>query len=152
VTEEIPFDRLVEALSSPTISQNSQSVMQMLQEAHTFVAEINKIAQTADKTLSMVQRYGIPVDRLVAGLCKKAGIDLYTPISDQHGQVISQPAGQVAGQIIGQVRSPIHQSLYARLNQLNEGQIIAFISDIEQLQHQKAGNNEDRSVGRPNKD
>ena len=138
MTDEIPFDKLIQAIDSPTISQNSQSIMQMLKEAHVFVSEVNKISQTLDQTLSLVQKYGIPVDRLVAGVAKKAGIDLYTPLEKDTS-------------VSSNARSPLHQNVFDRLNLLSENQLMTFLGEVENMEKQKKligqgqGQNEGRS-------
>jgi len=124
MTEEIPFEKLLEAMESPTLSQNSRSLMEMLREAQVFVAEVNKISHTMDQTLSLVQKYGIPVDRLVAGLCKKMNIDLYTPLQKDQTETMT-------------TRSPLHKTVIDRINMLNEAQLITFLGEIEQLEKDK---------------
>jgi len=123
MTEDIPFEKLIEALESPTVSKNSQNLMQMLQEAQAFVSEVNKISKTLDETLSLGQKYGLPIDRLVAGLCKKINIDLYTPLAKDP--------------VVNQARSPLHQNVMERLNLLNEAQLITFLADVEQMEKEK---------------
>ncbi len=107
---EIPFDKLIEAVEKPEVSDNAINVMAMLQEANRLLGQVEQM-------VTKLKNMGI-FPAIVRFIGKKYGIDVETPLKTEIEQAIVP-------------KSEKHRLVLMSLNELNEVEIEQVIEQIK---------------------